>query len=110
MVLNVRPVAPPAEIQIPNGSRAGVFAATPNGKPGAAGTPDIKAEPAHASAAGTNGRAGNSGNGNAAAAPAGISVSGAPMNSHAAAVVAAPTPPKLENVAPARTLCHGDLT
>lgn len=104
MVLNVRPVAPPEEIQIPNGSRAGVFAATPNGKAGAPGTPDIQGEHADTNAAGTNGRTGNSGNGNAAAAPAGISVSGAPMDSKAAAVVASPPKPAENHPAPARTL------
>jgi TonB family protein len=97
MVLNVRPVAPPAEIKIPNGSRAGVFAATPSGKIGAPGTPDIQAAPADENAVGTNGAAANaSGNGKVAAMPAGVSVSGVPLNARAGAVVAAPAvlPPK----------------
>jgi TonB family protein len=96
IVLNVRPVAPPAEIKIPNGSRAGVFAATPTGKAGAPGTPDIQAAPAETNAVDANGRNSSAGNGEAAAIPAGISVSGIPLNLRAGALVAVPNalPPK----------------
>jgi TonB family protein len=96
MVLNVRPVAPPEELKIPNGSRAGIFAATPTGKVGAPGTPDIQGPPADGNAAGSSGHANGSGNGDASAVPAGISVSGLPLSSHGAAIVAGPTvlPPK----------------
>jgi len=41
IALNVRPEAPTGPIQSPGGNRSGVFAATPEGKPGASGTPDI---------------------------------------------------------------------
>ena len=101
MVLNVRPVAPPAEIKIPNGSRAGIFAASPTGKAGAPGTPEIEGPAAETNATGNNGRGNspdvNSGNAEAGI-PPGISVSGIPLNSRAAAVVASPTalPPKAE--------------
>ncbi len=108
MVLNVRPIAPPSEINVPNGSRAGVFAATPNGKTGAPGTPDILGAKSDENEVGANGRAGDSGNGNASAVPAGISVSGLPRSSHGAVVLGVPSalPPKPEDthVAPARTL------
>src|SRR5215468_3691654 len=45
IALGIHPsVAPPAEP--PQGNRRGTFAATPGGKPGAAGTPDIKGDAA----------------------------------------------------------------
>jgi TonB family protein len=106
MVLNVRPVAPPAEINIPNGSRAGVFAATPNGKAGAPGTPDIQGAPADTNESGSNGRAGNSGSAPSPGVPAGVSVSCLPLKPHAAVVLGVPAalPPKPEEtrIAPAR--------
>src|SRR5207344_2181215 len=50
IALGIHPsVAPPAEP--PQGNRRGTFAATPEGKAGAAGTPDIKGD----SSAGTDG-------------------------------------------------------
>jgi TonB family protein len=98
MVLNVRPVAPPAEINVPNGSRAGIFAATPNGKVGAPGTPDIQGAAADANAAGSNGKAANSGRSDAGAATAGISISGIPRRTPGAVVLGVPSvfPPKAE--------------
>jgi TonB family protein len=43
VALNLRPSAPQPELKIPAGSRSGVFAATPEGRVGAAGTPEVKA-------------------------------------------------------------------
>jgi TonB family protein len=44
IALNLHPAAPSGPINVPAGSRRGTFAATPEGKPGAAGTPDIQRE------------------------------------------------------------------
>lgn len=43
LALSVRPSPPEAEIKVPDASRSGIFAATPDGKIGAPGTPDIAA-------------------------------------------------------------------
>jgi protein TonB len=48
IALNLRPAAPAGPVDSPSGNRRGVFAATPEGKPGAAGTPDIVADNHHA--------------------------------------------------------------
>jgi TonB family protein len=44
IALNVHPIAPSGPIDVPGGNRRGTFAATPEGKPGAVGTPNISAE------------------------------------------------------------------
>ena len=44
IALNVRPVAPAGPVEAPAGNRRGTFAATPQGRAGAAGTPDIRGE------------------------------------------------------------------
>ncbi len=54
IALSVRPA--PAAASIPQGNRRGTFAATPQGKPGAPGTPDLQAG---AGDAGSNGGSGN---------------------------------------------------
>jgi TonB family protein len=41
IALGIHPVAPTGPIAVPGGNRRGTFAATPQGKPGAAGTPDL---------------------------------------------------------------------
>ncbi len=69
--LGVHPLAFQEPMEMPNGNRRGTFAATPAGKTGAAGTPDISAST-------------NSGSGSGSAtdknigAPAGLSVGAAP--------------------------------
>ena len=92
LVLNVRPIAPPAEIKIPNGSRAGVFATSPSGKVGAPGTPEIQGPAAETNAAGSNSPKAETD------IRAGVTVNGIPLNLRAAAVVTSPTalPPKAE--------------
>jgi TonB family protein len=40
IALGVSPVAPTGPVAVPGGNRRGTFAATPQGRPGAAGTPD----------------------------------------------------------------------
>jgi TonB family protein len=68
IALSVHPA--PAAVSVPQGNRRGAFAATPQGKPGAPGTPDIQA------GAGDGGANGGSGN-----APAGIYVGKGPTSS-----------------------------
>jgi TonB family protein len=41
IALNVNPAAPAASVDVPAGNRRGTFAATPEGKPNASGTPEI---------------------------------------------------------------------
>jgi TonB family protein len=88
IALNVRPVAPVAEIKVPDASRAGVFAATPSGKAGAAGTPDVpEADSANNSSTSAN----------AAGAPVAITIGGPRLKPGTTAVVTGPAvlpPPK----------------
>jgi TonB family protein len=41
IALGIHPVAPTGPVAVPAGNRRGAFAATPKGKPGASGTPDL---------------------------------------------------------------------
>ncbi|MBV9609595.1 MAG: energy transducer TonB [Acidobacteria bacterium] len=77
IALNVRPQAPTASIQSPGGNRSGIFAATPEGKPGAPGTPDI--------VAGHEGAGGSGGDMNSNTVPAGIYVGAPPAQPAAVA-------------------------
>jgi TonB family protein len=43
IALNLHPVVAGGPVEVPSGNRRGTFAATPEGKPGAPGTPDIAA-------------------------------------------------------------------
>ncbi|MCU1305679.1 MAG: hypothetical protein JWN45_374 [Acidobacteriaceae bacterium] len=87
IALNVRPAAPAAEIKVPDASRAGIFAATPAGKPGAAGTPDI---PGEGSASDSSDSAKTTGT------PIAITIGGPRLKPGTTAVVAGPAvlPPK----------------
>ncbi|MBI2682165.1 MAG: TonB family protein [Acidobacteriales bacterium] len=100
LALNVRPAAPEPEIKVPDGSRSGVFEASPEGRKGAAGTPEVKAEGVSgagiAAAGGGAGQnspgagAGGSGAGSsrlAASTPPGITVTGGPATQPSGAVV-----------------------
>lgn len=73
IALNIHPTAPSGPVDVPAGNRRGTFAATPEGKPGAAGTPDIPADNHHAAAIGMGG-----GHGSGDAAGSGGSTSGVP--------------------------------
>jgi TonB family protein len=72
IALGIHPVAPTGPIEIPAGNRSGEFAATPQGKHGAAGTPDISGGDQ-----GTDGHSGG-GNGSANGAGSGSAKSGIP--------------------------------
>jgi TonB family protein len=81
IALNVRPAPPGAAAPVPAGNRRGSFAATPEGKVDAAGTPDVIA----ASNASTPGHGQGNGDGtgsagNASGAPPGLLVGSAPKN------------------------------
>jgi TonB family protein len=58
IALGIHPATPTAPLDPPAGNRSGIFAATPQGKSGAAGTPDIVGSKDHASGDGT-GKAGD---------------------------------------------------
>lgn len=63
IALSVNPAAPSASVEVPNGNRRGTFAATPEGRPGAAGTPEIASGGKVASDSSGRGSANNSANG-----------------------------------------------
>jgi TonB family protein len=48
IALNLQPASPTGPVEVPSGNRRGTFAATPQGKPGATGTPDGTAGREHA--------------------------------------------------------------
>jgi len=73
IALNLHPVAAVGPVDVPAGNRRGTFAATPEGKAGAAGTPDVSADNHHA-VAGNLG----SGRGGGDAAGLGSSANGVP--------------------------------
>jgi TonB family protein len=73
IALNLHPAAPSGPVDVPAGNRRGTFAATPEGKPGAAGTPDIPADNRHAAASGIGG-----GHGSGDTAGSGSSANGVP--------------------------------
>lgn len=55
IALGIHPVTPAAPMEVPAGNRRGTFAATPEGKRGATGTPDITSSTDGHSASGGNG-------------------------------------------------------
>ncbi len=76
IALGLDPAAVNGPISVPNGSRQGQFAATPEGNPNAPGTPEIKGGGTNG---GGNGRGTNGGGGSGTAlGPPGISVGPAP--------------------------------
>ncbi len=74
IALNLHPAAPGRPTEVPAGNRRGTFAATPDGKAGAAGTPDIPAQNHRAVAGGNS--AGSSGK--ASGVPPGLYVGASP--------------------------------
>ena len=88
LVLNARPSLTLGEIKLPDGSRKGVFAASPAGREGAAGTPGIdpSAPAAREIASGGSSTIGAISAGQGAQLPAGISVAGPKGTELAAAI------------------------
>jgi len=70
IALGIHPVAPTGPVKVPEGNRRGTFAATPQGKPGASGTPDVTGTKSEAKGAGGRGTRNGS-------LPAGLHVGGA---------------------------------
>jgi TonB family protein len=58
IALGIHPITPSAPLAPPPGNRSGIFAATPQGKSGAAGSPDIPASNDHDSTTGAGSMAG----------------------------------------------------
>ena len=98
IALGLDPIAPKGPIEMPGGNRRGIFAAGPEGKPGAAGTPDIPGGGTGIGGHGT-GDAG-AGAGGPADIPAGITVSGGLPSALGAAVASAAPPPPPPSPAP----------
>lgn len=55
IALGIHPVAPSGPVLAPEGNRRAAFEATPQGSPGASGTPDLKGSKAGATGSGTHG-------------------------------------------------------
>jgi TonB family protein len=55
IALGIHPVAPTGPVAVPGGNRRGTFAATPQGKPGASGIPDLAGSKSEAKSAGGRG-------------------------------------------------------
>jgi TonB family protein len=85
IALGLAPTPASGPIEVPAGNRRGVFAATPEGKPGAPGTPNISAGGTSPGGA-AKGEAGGPGTGSAGNS-AGIYVGAGPAGSRPAAVV-----------------------
>jgi TonB family protein len=110
IALNLHPTAPGGPVDPPAGNRRGTFAATPQGKPGATGTPDIPADNHHAAAGGRDKLgAGNSPSGlpsglyvGTGPKPANNSVAGDPSGAFKAnsPLLASATPPRVTAVPP----------
>jgi TonB family protein len=82
IALSIHPLPPSSTIEVPAGNRLGTFAATPEGKPGAPGTPDVAGDP-RASATGSGGGSDGGGNGggtgsHASTLPSGLFVGAGP--------------------------------
>jgi TonB family protein len=82
IALGIHPVAPSGPVEAPAGNRRGSFAATPQGKTGAPGTPDIAGKGRATGASGGKGHGGgnSAGSGSRADVPPGLFV-GAGQNS-----------------------------
>jgi len=82
IALGIHPVNPSGPVDAPVGNRRGTFAATPEGKPGAAGTPDSTAGESQSAAASTNGHGHGGGpTGTGGSAPPGLFVGAGPAAS-----------------------------
>lgn len=84
IALGLHPVEPAGPITVPAGNRRGEFAATPEGKPGASGTPELRG--GGSNGGGGNGGGNGAGTGRSAQGPAGIYVGAGPAQSPATGV------------------------
>ena len=106
IALNLHPAAPGGPVDVPGGNRSGTFAATPDGKAGAPGTPNIASENRGAGGSGTAGKAtngippglfvGKNSNSNVSSTVAGGSSGGSqPRPSVNSSLLASATPPRV---------------
>jgi TonB family protein len=86
IALGIHPTMPTGPVTMPEGRRSGQFAATPEGHPGAPGTPDVACCGNGPGGTATGG-AGGPGNGSGAGNPSGVYVRG-PSNAGMVAVIA----------------------
>jgi TonB family protein len=78
VALGIHPVTPTGPVAVPAGNRRGEFAATPRGKPGAAGTPDlVGSKDATTKSAGGRGNGSGGSNARNGSLPAGLHVGAA---------------------------------
>jgi TonB family protein len=59
IALGIHPVAPTGPVSVPGGNRRGTFSATPQGKPGASGTPELTGSKSNANGSGSRGKNGS---------------------------------------------------
>jgi len=85
IALNLHPADPGKPVDVPAGNRRGTFAATPEGKAGAAGTPDISAETHRDLGGGNTAQSEASANG----VPTGLFVGASPKPTSSSAVAGA---------------------
>ena len=78
IALSVHPVAPIGAIPIPGGNRRGTFAASPVGRPNAAGTPELKGSKSAANGVGSTAGNGSGFKGHGSSLPAGLHVGAIP--------------------------------
>ena len=115
LALNLNPQVAEGPIEVPGGNRRGEFAATPQGKPEAAGSPEIRAGETNAGSSGggagaigfnTAGISVGAGNGPASSIPSGGAVAQAPARAPddradkvAPRLLASLTPPRIGEIA-----------
>jgi TonB family protein len=81
IALGIHPVTPTGPVVVPGGNRRGNFSANPQGKPGAAGTPDLIGSKSDAKDSGTLGSSNGGSNGRNGSLPAGLRVDAAKSGS-----------------------------
>jgi len=77
IALGIHPVAPTGPVPVPAGNRRGTFAATPKGKPGASGTPELAGSKSTGKGAGVRGDGGSVNGRKNGSLPAGLYVGSA---------------------------------
>ncbi len=89
IALGVHPIAAGGPVQPPAGNRRGSFAATPQGKAGAAGTPDVAANTSRSSESGAgsgHGSGNGAGSGKSSDIPSGLFVGSGPNSANRSAI------------------------
>lgn len=108
IALNLQPASATGPIEVPNGNRRGTFAATPHGKPAAAGTPEGTTGSEHAASGNSpTGRGAGAGHSNSAIPPGLFVGAGTAGDSISAAIAgsrgAGGDPPLMASATPPRT-------